>query len=161
VWHREAHVGSAARGAQVHAVGIDENGLRLAKELGADQVMRPDEAAEDHCTVSVEASGAPAAITQAARSITAGGRVALIGIAHHSVNDFPAAELTIKDANIQAVLSGIDYWDQLINIAASGALRLEPLLERVVPFTDAEAAFRLQARRNTAKPKLLLGFAQD
>lgn len=148
---------AAGRGAAVDVVGIDDAGLQLALDLGAKRALRPEQAPNDFYNVAIEASGAPSAVSQAARAITYGGRLAIVGIAHHPVNDFPWAELTIRDANVQAVLSGIDFWDQLVDLAARGPLQLSPLLDRVIPFARAAEAFELQVQPRS-KPKLLLQF---
>lgn len=145
-------------GATVHVVGIDPAGLELARELGADKVLLPDQVAADTYSATVEASGAARATVQAAAALRAGGRVALIGLVHGTIDGFVTSDLIIKNARIEAVLSGIHQWDRLIGLAARGAIRLEPLLDQVLPFDDAERAFRLQLTPNRTRPKLLLEF---
>jgi 2-desacetyl-2-hydroxyethyl bacteriochlorophyllide A dehydrogenase len=148
-------------GATVHAVGIDPAGLELALALGADAVLSPDDAAHDTYTAVVECSGAPRAISQAASCLTAGGRLALVGIAHEPVDGFPAAQLVMKDATVRAVLSGIDQWDRLIGLAARGAVHLDPLLHAVVPYSEADRAFAMLLTPNRRRPKILLEFAGE
>lgn len=145
-------------GATVHVVGIDPAGLELARELGADKVLTPDQVAEDAYSAAVEASGAARATVQAAAALRNGGRLALVGLVHGTVDGFVTSDLIIKNARIEAVLSGIHQWDRLIGLAARGAIRLEPLLDQVLPFDEAEQAFRLQLTPSRTRPKLLLEF---
>lgn len=147
-------------GATVHVVGIDPAGLYLADELGADQTFRPDQVVRDRYSAAVEASGAMRATTQAASALRAGGRLALIGMPHGPVDGLDTSDLVMKDTSIQAVLSGIEYWDRLIGLVARGAIQLDPLLDQVLPFEQVDHAFRLQLTPNRPRPKLLLQFSQ-
>ena len=146
-------------GATVHVVGIDPAGLTLARELGADEVFGPDQVSADAYSAAVEASGAARATVQAAAALRNGGRLALVGLAHGAVDGLVTSDLIIKNARIEAVLSGIHQWDRLISLVACGAVRLEPLLDQVLPFDEAQKAFQLQLSPNRTRPKLLLEFA--
>ena len=145
-------------GAQVHAIGVDPAGLDLAKSLGVDEILRPEDVAPSSYDAVIEASGAPSAVAQSAHIVAPAGRIALVGIAHHPVSDFPAAELVIKDVELHAVLSGIDQWDRLVGLAGRRALELEELLEKIVPFTSATEAFESLQNPRRAHPKVLLEF---
>lgn len=145
-------------GAQVHAIGVDPAGLDLAKSLGVDDILRPEEVPSSRYDAVIEASGAPAAVAQAGEIVAPAGRIALVGIAHHPVSNFPAAELVIKDVELQAVLSGIDQWDRLVDLAGRGALQLEELIEEIVPFTRAADAFESLEDPRRTHPKVLLEF---
>lgn len=147
-------------GATVHSIGVDPAGLKLARELGADETLTPEQVRSDRYTVAVECSGAPSAVSQAAASLTTGGRLAMVGIAHRPVDGFPAAQLVIKDATVEAVLSGIDQWDRLINLAARGRIRLDPLLDQVLPFGEARRAFGSLLTPDRPRPKILLDFTR-
>jgi len=148
------------RGARVHAIGVDPAGLHLADELGADEVLRPEDAPSDEYSVVIEASGATRAIARAGHVLAYGGRLALVGIAHTPVDQFPAAQLVIKNANVQAVLSGIEHWDRLIGLVARRAVRLDPLLDQIFPLTDAKQAFMALLTPNRARPKIMLAITR-
>lgn len=150
-----------ALGATVHAVGIDEAGLALAAELGADRTARPDELEADRYSVTVEASGSPAAARQAIASLAGGGRAAVLGITHGPVDGLDLAAFVIKNARIEGILSGIRQWDRLIRLAARGTLRLAPLIDDVYRFDEAVAAFTALGVPGRARPKILLDFTDD
>jgi 2-desacetyl-2-hydroxyethyl bacteriochlorophyllide A dehydrogenase len=150
-----------AAGARVDAIGVEADGLALAAELGADATLTPDQAPADRYTAVMEVSGAAAAAAQAPLILAFGGRLALVGVAHSPVPGFPAAQLVLKNANVQAVLSGIDQWDRLIGLVARGALRLDPLVDLVVPYQSPQAAFDALLRRDRKRPKIMIDFGSE
>jgi alcohol dehydrogenase/L-iditol 2-dehydrogenase len=71
-----------ARGARVTAADLRSDRLAVARELGADQLVRVgDDSAEGVCAPMVfEAAGAAAALELALRAATPGGRVIALGL---------------------------------------------------------------------------------
>lgn len=150
-----------AIGATVEAIGIDDAGLRLAAELGAVAVHRPESAPTDAFSVVVEASGAPPAVALAPRLAAPGGRVALVGVAHDAVPSFPAADIVLKDLVVRGTIGGLDQWDRVVALARRGTLDLRALVEAVVPYRDARGALERLVDGPRRRPKLLLAFAGD
>lgn len=150
-----------AAGARVDAIGIEAEGLALATELGADRALTPAEAANDTYTAVIEVSGAPSAAAQAPMILAFGGRLALVGVAHSPVQGFPTAQLVLKNADVQAVLSGIDQWDRLIGLVARGTLALDPLIDVVVPYRSPQTAFEALGRHDRKRPKIMIDFGAE
>jgi len=152
---------AAATGATVETIGIESNGRQLALTLGASRAISPADASADSYSVVIEASGSGAGISQAPRILAFGGRLALVGVPHHPVNGFPVAALVIKNAEVQAVLSGIDQWDRLIGAVDRGRAVLSPLIDAVFPYTDAEQAFQRLQQPGRDRPKVLIDFRDE
>ncbi len=149
---------AAARGATVHAFGVEEAGLALAHELGAERAMHPSEAESNAYSVVIEASGSSHAGAQIPDLVAFGGRVALVGVAHHPVPEFATNTLVIKNVTIHAVLSGIEQWDRLIEATVRGTVKLDTLVEEIVPYSNATQAFDALSRPGKKRPKVLLEF---
>lgn len=143
-------------GARVDVIGVDDSGLRLARDLGADRALRPEEAEDDAYSAVIEASGAEPAIAQAPRLVAYGGRLALAGIPHGTVTNFPSALLVLKNASVHGVLSGIEQWDRLIRLVAHRAVHLGALIHAVLPLSAAGEALAALAGGRSTRPKVLL-----
>src|SRR5215207_2095672 len=72
---------------RVDVIGVEESELEFAKSLGADRVLRPEEAKENGYSVVLEASGAPSSTDLAARILDLGGRCSLIGVVNQPARD--------------------------------------------------------------------------
>jgi threonine dehydrogenase-like Zn-dependent dehydrogenase len=145
--------------AEVAAVGIDSDGLGLARELGAEHAFTPDAAPCDSYSLVVEASGAELAVALAPSLAAPGARVALVGVAHRSVDRFPASEVVLKDLSVLGAIGGLDQWQRVLGLVERKQLDLAALVEAELPYWRAEEAFRrLAAPRR--RPKLLLAFGE-
>lgn len=143
-------------GARVDVIGVDDSGLRLARGLGADRTLGPEEAEDDAYSVVIEASGAESAIAQTPRLVAYGGRLALVGVPHGVVSNFASALLVLKNASVHGVLSGIEQWDRLIRLVARRAVDLEALIDTVLPLSEAGEALAALAEGRRTRPKVLL-----
>lgn len=143
-------------GARVHAIGVDRGGLELARELGADRALRPEQAEHDAYSAVIEASGAASAAALAPRLVGHGGRLALVGVANRAVEGFPAAHLVLKNAVVHGVLSGIDQWDRLIALVSRGRVDLAALIDSVLPLSAAKEALAALGNGRRERPKILL-----
>lgn len=147
---------AVAMGASVTVAGIDSRGLQLARAMGATHVVYTPDVTADCYSVVVEASGAPEALVTGVRSLEQGGRIAVVGIAHRLVDGFPAAELTMKNASLEAVLSGLDFWDALIQLAVSGRIRLDALIDQTFDRWQVSSAFEAARSPDRVRPKVLV-----
>lgn len=144
-----------ARGATVRLYDPAAQARALAAELGI-EAAPPEAAPRDEFTAVVEASGAPAAVRGAPLLCAHGARLAQLGTPHHAVDGMPTAELVLRDLTLHGVLSGIAHWDALLGAVASGALRLTPLIDAVLPHERADRAYRRLAEGDRTRPKVLL-----
>ncbi len=147
-----------AMDATVHSVGIEEPGLESARHLGADEVMRPEQAARDSYSVVLEFSGSEQAAKLAPEVVAPGGRIGYVGIVPVAVKDYPVSSLVIKDVEAHGILSGLNYWDRTLGLAAKRWLNPRQLVDRVFPYTEAPAAFERLISPNRARPKLAISF---
>jgi 2-desacetyl-2-hydroxyethyl bacteriochlorophyllide A dehydrogenase len=147
-----------ALGAEVDAVGVEPAGLELATELGARRAVTPEETDEDAYSVVVEASGARSSAPLALRLVEPAGRVALLGIAN-APSEMMMPLAVLKDIECHGVLGGVEHYVRTAGLLASGAVRAEALIDRVVPAARAAEAFESLLRTGRRKPKLMLQFA--
>lgn len=145
----------------VDAIGIEEGGLALAAELGADRTLRPEEAERDAYSVVIEASGSAGSTGMCARMLEPGGRAALLGVVNRPAEDFVPSFATLKDLALHGVLHGLDYYDQTARLFASGRVNPAPLIDHPLPASDAAGAFELMEAGNRTRPKLMLEFAGE
>ncbi|WP_170225759.1 zinc-dependent alcohol dehydrogenase [Pseudonocardia cypriaca] len=143
-------------GARVTAVGVEAAGLALARELGAEAVLRPEEAEDDAYGAVIEATGAEPAIALAPRLVAPGGRLAFLGVPHGPVPAFPSAQLVMKNLEVHGVLSGIEQWDALLRLVVHGHVDLGALIDGVLPLASAGDALTALAGGRRSRPKVLL-----
>jgi 2-desacetyl-2-hydroxyethyl bacteriochlorophyllide A dehydrogenase len=145
----------------VSVIGVADPELELAKELGADRVLRPDEVAKGAYDVVIEASGVKSALSQAIDITDLGGRIALVGLpsAHSSTVDQTAVAL--KDLTIHGILHGIDYYGMTIDLFASGKVDPTALIARVGKVEEAAGMFSEAVTPGRRKPKFLIEFAGE
>ncbi len=148
-------------GAVVHSVGIEPAGLKLARDLGADRVLGPDELTQDSYSVVLEFSGSADAARLSPLVVAPGGRIGFVGIVPALVDNFPVSPLVTKDVEVHGVLSGLAYWNKSLDLAAKGSLRPIQLLDRVFPYSEAPAAFEYLIRTDRSKPKLAISFEEQ
>jgi threonine dehydrogenase-like Zn-dependent dehydrogenase len=136
-------------------------GLKLARDLGADRVLGPDELTQDSYSVVLEFSGSADAARLSPLVVAPGGRIGFVGIVPALVNNFPVSPLVTKDVEVHGVLSGLAYWNKSLDLAAKGSLRPIQLLDRVFPYSEAPAAFEYLIRTDRSKPKLAISFEEQ
>lgn len=150
-----AAMAAVATGARVEAVGVEDAGLALARELGCVAAHRPRDAPADSCSVVVEASGAEPAFGDALRIAAPGGRVALLGIPPGDVR-VPGAAAVLKDLTIHGVLGGVHNWAHAVGLVTDGSLRAAELIDDRIPFAEGHEGFRRLVEGPRRRPKLLL-----
>ncbi|MEU9481059.1 alcohol dehydrogenase catalytic domain-containing protein [Streptomyces sp. NPDC048191] len=147
-----------ARGAEVRLYDPAGPARALAAELGI-HAGPPESAPYGSFTAVIEASGAPAAVRTAPLLCAHGARLAQLGTPHHAVDGMPTAELVLRDLTLHGVLSGVAHWEPLLEAVATGALRLAPLIDTVVPLDRPDEAYRRLAEGGRTRPKVLLRLA--
>jgi len=133
---------AAAAGGRVHLRGTPRDAVRLAvaSSLGYEASTTEDEAPGDHDVV-VECSGHEAGMAFALASARRGGRYVQIGLAGKlvslSIDTVCFRELTVTSGNASTSAS----WRRAVELVASRAVALEPLLSAVVPLEHWEEGF--------------------
>ena len=137
--------------------------LELASHLGAHTVATPEKAVEVVAGVSegrgadlvIEAVGTEATVVQAIELCGSGGEVIIYGTVTSDGGRIPYYQLYFKEITLHNPRAARprDY-DTAIALAASGRIRLAPLITARFPLHQAEAAFA--AARSRGHLKVLL-----
>jgi threonine 3-dehydrogenase len=140
----------AAGASRIIATDINDTRLALAKSMGANDAVHPEEAerivkgATDGlgADVVLEMSGVPAAIHQAFALVRVGGRVQMLGIPSKKVDFDLATEVIFKGLTIYGVVGRRMYetWHQMTRFLRSGEFDPTPVITHRFPLTEADAA---------------------
>lgn len=140
----------------VIAIDIDSARLELAKQLGAtttissaqmDAVKKVVELTSgEGADVSVEVVGNAAALATAIGSVRRGGRVGLVGNLSPEVS-FPLQAVVTRELTLYGSCASAGEYARAIQLVASGAIRVAPLISATAPLSDGPRWFeRLYAR---------------
>jgi threonine dehydrogenase-like Zn-dependent dehydrogenase len=151
-------------GARVIAVDLEPGRLELARQLGADEAIAAEGAAEqikaltggrgaDTC---IEVSGASQALHQAIRACAYSSRVIAVGFYQGEPRglllgeEFHHNRIAVVCSQISGINPAIRHrWDAdrlrttFIDLVAAGRVALEPLVSHVAPFREAARLFEL------------------
>jgi threonine dehydrogenase-like Zn-dependent dehydrogenase len=130
-----------AGGAAVDVVGPDPASRELALRLDARACYHPDDAPTGGYDAVVDASTGADVPARALDQVDPGGRVVLVGVAGApSLVDTRTAVL--RDVTVVGLLAASLGLRQAIEALARGAVRPEPLVDRVVGLDDLAAVLR-------------------
>ena len=145
----------AAGASRIIASDVNETRLALAKQMGADDVVHPNEAeaavkaATDGlgADVVLEMSGVPSAIHQAFALVRVGGRVQMLGIPAKPMEVNFATEIIFKGITVYGVVGRrmYDTWIQMTQFLRSGQFDPTPVITHRFPleqYDDAIAAIK-------------------
>lgn len=144
-----------------HAIGVEEAGLALAKELGADEALHPDDVESNAYDVILEFSGAAPTYRWLPRGAALGARIGLGGIVNTEVQGFNPAEVSLKDLEVHGLFDGIDDYDRMLSAFSDNLVDPNTLIDRILPATQIREAFRLMEDRELTRPKVIVEFAGD
>jgi threonine 3-dehydrogenase len=137
----------------VIASDVNDTRLALAKRMGADDVVHPQEAegvvkrwtAGLGVDVVLEMSGVPSAIHQAFALVRVGGRVQMLGIPAKPMEVNFASEVIFKGLTIYGVVGRrmYDTWHQMTRFLRSGEFDPVPVITHRFPLQAADEAMRV------------------
>ena len=160
-------IAKAAGAAWVVATDTEPYRLDLATRMGADLVLDGREAdtvervqdatGGDGVEVVLEMSGSPAALDQALRFVTRGGRISLLGIFGEPVAVDLSNLVIEKGVRLHGVFGRriYDTWERTQDLLRSGALNVAPILTHQFDLAEYEKAFDLLGSRHAGKVVLL------
>jgi (R,R)-butanediol dehydrogenase/meso-butanediol dehydrogenase/diacetyl reductase len=127
--------------------------------LGADTVWTPDEAlaelADQPADLVFECAGAPPALQAAVEMVRRGGRVNLVGVT--ATATVQPSVWAVKEVTMTGSLGyRHDEFAPVMELMASGALRVEPLHDATVPLEEAAEAFASLAADSAYAIKVLV-----
>jgi L-iditol 2-dehydrogenase len=122
------------------ACDISEFRLKKAREMGADETVRPEEMAAQDAHVTFEVVGLAETLLNAISATRTGGRVVMVG------NLEPAAELNpqeivARELNLIGSYASAGEFREAIGLVASGRIEVDPLISDVLPLSEGAAAF--------------------
>ncbi len=145
----------AAGCAQVLVADIDPTRLKLAQALGASRVLSAEKDLVAQILeltggigvdVAVEAVGRSETVTAAIESVCKGGTVVLVGNISPQVT-IPLQKVVTRQIRLQGSCASAGEYPRAIELLASGAIRVKPLISAVAPLAAGPEWFeRLYAR---------------
>lgn len=149
-----------AGAAHVTAVDLHEEPLRVARAVGADAVLRADDAAgvaACQADVVVESSGHHLGLRSALAGAARGGRVVMLGLLPGGDQPVAIATATTRELELVGSFRFTDEIDDVVGALADGSLDVAPVVTHVHDVEDAPAAFA-RALDSATSCKVLLRF---
>ena len=144
----------AAGCGRVFVSDVDATRLKLARELGASETLLAAEAEAEilrktdgvGVDLAMEAVGGNATVNAAIASVRKGGTVVLVGNIAPEVM-LPLQKVVTRQIRLQGSCASAGEYPQAIELMASGAIRVKPLITAVAPLSEGPRWFeRLYAR---------------
>ena len=145
---------------QVFVSDVDATRLKMAKELGAADVLLADKDVTGQILqrtggigvdVAIEAVGRNETVNAAIASVRKGGTVVLVGNISPEVT-LPLQKVVTRQIRLQGSCASAGEYPEAIKLMASGAIRVKPLITAIAPLAEGPQWFeRLYAR----EPNLL------
>ncbi len=145
----------AAGCSRVLVADIDATRLKLAQELGATSVLSAEKdlvaqvldlTNETGVDVAIEAVGRSETVTAAIESVCKGGTVVLVGNISPQVT-IPLQKVVTRQIRLQGSCASAGEYPRAIELLASGAIRVQPLISAIAPLAAGPEWFeRLYAR---------------
>jgi 2-desacetyl-2-hydroxyethyl bacteriochlorophyllide A dehydrogenase len=113
----------------------------IAVKLGAGMAVRPDEVPDpsgyaDRFDVVLEASGDPSSVARALEVLRPGGRIGLVGYQVGATHPIATASVPLSYASVLGVMGPGGKYREAVNLLASGAVNVAPILTDVVSLDD-------------------------
>jgi L-iditol 2-dehydrogenase len=150
---------------EVIAIDLDEQRLEIAKKLGATQTVNSSQtdavAAVMELTegkganVAVEVVGNAAALATAIGCTRRGGRIGLIGNLAAEA-PFPLQSVVTRELTLIGNCASAGEYPRAIELVASGAIRVKPLINAVAPLAEGPRWFERLYAREAGLMKVIL-----
>jgi L-iditol 2-dehydrogenase len=145
---------------RVFVADLDDSRLKMARELGADTTLssKTDLVPQvlqltngNGVDVVLEAVGRNETVNAAIDCVRKGGTVTLVGNISPEVK-LPLQKVVSRQIRLQGSCASAGEYPQAIELVASGAIRVKPLITAVAPLDQGPAWF---ARLHAGEPNLL------
>lgn len=130
-----------AAGLRVELFGLESDRVRLdvAEQLGIP--VSTDRPVEESFDVAVECSGAAGGLASCLTGVRRAGHLVVIGLAGRPV-EVEFDRIALKQLTVTSSLATVPWaWDQAVELIASGAISLKPLITEVAPLADWRRLF--------------------
>jgi L-idonate 5-dehydrogenase len=151
-----------AGAAEVIVCDIAERSLAIARQVGADRVIRSDlaEPAElaDIADIAIEAAGSPAALATCLQATRRGGRIVQVGTLPAEGVLFPANSVMARELDYVGVFRAAHAFDWAVQALRTRRVDVRPLISAQLPLAQAQSAFELAGDRSrSTKVQLVAG----
>jgi L-idonate 5-dehydrogenase len=149
-----------AGAAQVIVCDVHDRALDLARQAGADRLIRSDQvdAASlcDLAEVTIEAAGNAAALTTCLDAVRRGGRVIQVGTLPAEL-PFPANSVMQRELDYRGVFRAHLAFDWAVQAIRSRRVDVRPLITAQLPLAHAQQAFDLALDRTRSTKVQVVG----
>ena len=150
-----------AGAARVIVADIAERALGIARQVGADETIRSDQAAPgelaDLAEVSIEAAGSPAALATCLSATRRGGRIVQVGTLPAEGVHFPANSVMSRELDYVGAFRAAHAFDWAVQALRSRRVDVRPLISAQLPIARAVDAFQLALDRTRSTKVQLVG----
>ncbi len=142
--------------ARVVAIDTNDERLRLARQLGATEAVNArDASAVRGLDAALECVGASEPVGTAIACLRKGGAVTLVGnLAAHI--EFPLQTVVTRQIRVQGSCASSGEYPAAIELMASGAIQVDPLISAVAPLAEGPAWFDRLYRHEPGLMKVIL-----
>jgi L-iditol 2-dehydrogenase len=150
---------------RVIAVDIDDDRLDVARQLGATETIRGDQAdpvgrireltGGHGADVSFEVVGATEPLRTAIESLRKGGRVVIVGNISPKV-ELPLQAVVTRELTLYGSCASANDYPRCMELMARGAIDVRPLISAVAPLTEGPQWFERLHRREKGLMKVVL-----
>ena len=142
-----------AGAAKIIVCDIAERALTIAKQVGADETIRSDQAAPeslaDIADISIEAAGSPAALATCLKATRRGGRIVQVGtLPAEGIPSFPANSIMARELDYVGAFRAAHAFDWAVQYLRGRRVDVRPLVSAQIPLSRAHEAFELAADRS-------------
>lgn len=145
--------------ARLTLIGKREERLKLGKDLGADETFfARDEGVrsmEETCEIVIDAAGTESSIQEAIRLLKKGGQLLLFGLPAQPVL-IDLQSVVLKELQLIGTVNAPDVWYRVVDLAASGGVRIKPLITHTFPFERLDQAILLAQSRSDEAIKIVV-----
>ena len=129
---------SLAEGAVVDVVAPRAASREMAERLGANRTFHPDGVPDHPYDAVIDATNNASVPARAVEQVEPGGRVVLVGLAG-SAATLDSRGLVLRDITVTGILAASQGLDPTIAAYSTGAVRPEPLVDRVITLQELAA----------------------
>lgn len=138
-------------GAEVTVIDVNPVKLSIAKQLGDVTVMQPHEVSAKKFDVVIEAAGVKAAIEQAVGMVKPGGVMIALGITGDPINLTPIHLVRNEITIFGTIIYTLQDFEDAIRYLSDPAFYIEPVISKIVHYTQFQEAFEDALSGNYAK----------
>ncbi len=150
-----------AGAAHVIVADIAPRALDVARQVGADEIIRSDQAAAqdlaDIADISIEAAGQPAALATCLTATRRGGRIVQVGTLPAEGVQFPANSVMARELDYVGAFRAAHAFDWAVQALRTRRVDVRPLLSAQLPLSRALEAFELAADRSRSTKVQVMG----